>query len=91
MGHASTYSLVTPDSTELLNVEMQQLAGLCTLVADDRRARDERGQAAEAQAAQHIPHCGKWQTQSIGDRRPRSSLRAQLSNPLLEAYVKSAG
>ena len=43
------------DATELLGVDVEQLAGAGALVTDHSRSRLEGGEAAEAEAAEHRP------------------------------------
>ena len=64
------------DPAELLDVEVDQLAGPCPLVADDLRLGVERLEPTEAVAAQDQAHGGDRAAEPAGpDRRWRRSAR----------------
>ena len=65
------------DPAELLGVDVDQLARCGPLVADHRRLRIERRQAAETEPAQDRPDGGARQAEEPGDLRPGQALAPQ--------------
>jgi hypothetical protein len=65
------------DPAELLDVEVDQLAGPCPLVADDLRLGVERLEPTEAVAAQDQAHGGDRAAEPAGDGGARQALAAQ--------------
>jgi hypothetical protein len=58
-----------PDASELLGIEVAELAGACAIVPPRRLARLERRQAAQAEPVQMTGHGAARQTQTIADLR----------------------
>ncbi|MBV8335524.1 MAG: hypothetical protein JO358_08820 [Alphaproteobacteria bacterium] len=60
----------TRDASELLGVEVDQLARAFALVAHDRRLLIERRQPVQTQPAQNPAHCGRRHAELAGNLRP---------------------
>ena len=58
---------IAPEAGELLDVEVDELAGACALVAPHRLARLERRQAAQAEPGEMTGHGAARQVQTLGD------------------------
>jgi hypothetical protein len=61
VGQTTARGAIPPDPPQPLDIEMQQLAGLGTLVAHDRGTRHEGRQTAEPEAAKDVADGGEWQ------------------------------
>jgi hypothetical protein len=65
------------DPTELFDVQVQQLARVLALVANDRRLGVQRPQPAEAEPAQFQPHRRDRQSEAPGDNWTAEPLATQ--------------
>ncbi len=65
------------EPAQLLDVEVDHLAGAAALVADDRRPGVQQGEAAKAQPAQDQAHRRARHAQRPGDLRPGHPLTSQ--------------
>ena len=77
------------DPAELLDVEMDQLAGVLALVADDLGLGLQRRQPAEPMSAQDQTHGGHGPAQPARDRRPRQRLPPQRQDLGLRRLVQA--
>ena len=56
-----------PEAGELLDIEVDQLAGACAVVTPRRLARFECGQPAQAEAGEMSRHGAAWQVETFGN------------------------
>src|SRR6266566_3627346 len=80
-----------PETAELLDVDVNELARPLALVADDRAPCRSR-QPRDAIAAEHLPHGRGWQAELSGhDQRARLRVLARRQDPPLELPGQPAG
>jgi hypothetical protein len=70
-----------PDPAELFDVEMQQVAGLCPLIALDGHGGFELPQPDQAMAPQEAGDGRGAELQRLGNLRPSPALPAQVLHP----------